>query len=466
MSSWASLGALDGARRIHVALQRRCTREARALFNALDTLNTADHGRIEQGWSDVVGELGPAELRAVGRKLATLDGRSADEALVEAAAALIVLDAWHAAHPARLSWHPLRLGAEDRFGADDEVWFLIPPARGPATELARDAGDLGLDLDARLGLRCRVVRALDPKERSVRFLETPAALGALLRPGFGELIVMMGAPAAGLQMSTVSEPARRDLRGRIPYRFVGFQGPSDLEAAIVAVGRLLDAADTAGAHVLMLPELEVPPPLLTWIEAELRRRRSTLGLVVAGSYHVEHEGRVRNRAVVLAGWGDRLWQHDKWVDFVIPAAEAAHLPADTLAALGIDERGGHEDIERGDELVIADLPIGRLAVGICLDFCGGELTPLLIEAGVNLVMVPSMTSSTDAFKAVAESLGSRTNARVWISNSGWLRGELRLVGSCASAMSYRPRRRGWVAGDFSPDVVIWCSNGEVKCWTP
>jgi predicted amidohydrolase len=124
---------------------------------------------------------------------------------------------------------------------------------------------------------------------------------------------------------------------------------------------------------------------------------------------------------VLDGFGNVLFVQDKCVWYRLPAEQAT--PA-LCGSLGIDERGGHEDIALCREIQILDSPLGRLATPICIDFCGDELRDLLVEAQVNLLLIPAMTPEMRPFRERARDLGTQSRAATFVANSAWLHQQL------------------------------------------
>lgn len=264
----------------------------------------------------------------------------------------------------------------------------------------------------------------------------PAAVDLALEgvAGGDDLVVAFASPASAAKLRTEGDKLRRAPDGRVPYRFV--EADSDLDAELAAI---VAACSELGARVLVLPELEVPPWSLVRLRRHLFdafRRQGTLALVIAGSWHLNVGGHLRNRATVLSGWGDDAWFHDKLAIYGIPAAEAATMPEAVRELLGIDEQGGREDVGPGAELHVRDLRLGRLAVATCLDFCGGGLDDLFVGAGVNLLFVPAMTSSTAPFRERAKLLGERAGTWAWVANSGWW------SGAASATRSWRRDGRG------------------------
>jgi len=103
---------------------------------------------------------------------------------------------------------------------------------------------------------------------------------------------------------------------------------------------------------------------------------------------------------------------------------AQEMGKDLCLKLGIDERGGFEDIRSSTEVVIADCALGRLATPICLDFCGDELRELFIGTRTNLLLVPAMTPRIRDFRERARELGTHCRGSTFVVNSAWLVGQL------------------------------------------
>jgi hypothetical protein len=111
-----------------------------------------------------------------------------------------------------------------------------------------------------------------------------------------------------------------------------------------------------------------------------------------------------------------------------------------LSRLGIDERGGYEDIALGRTLEVLDLSMGRLVTPICLDFCGDELRDLLIACAVNFCLVPAMTPEMAPFQQRAYDLGTWNRATTFVVNSAWLAKQLGKLAPEYLAHAYVPAR--------------------------
>jgi len=124
----------------------------------------------------------------------------------------------------------------------------------------------------------------------------------------------------------------------------------------------------------------------------------------------------------LGGSGGLLSTQDKCAAYNLPGAQVTPHLGQTL---GLDERGGCEDITQSEVLEVLDTPLGRLATPICLDFCGEQLRDLLVDACVNLLFVPAMTPQMKPFVDRARDLGTQNRAATFAVNSTWL---LRQIG--------------------------------------
>ncbi|MCZ4267463.1 hypothetical protein O4H48_06115 [Rhodobacteraceae bacterium G21628-S1] len=160
-------------------------------------------------------------------------------------------------------------------------------------------------------------------------------------------------------------------------------------------GAVADRCDT-----LVWPELTMPPERVEQVRSLLRK--SSLNgdrpaVVVAGSWHVEDEKRIRNRSEVLDGRGEQLLSFDKCL---------AYMKRGT-------PDGGAEDIEPGEvvQLLLAEDEL--IVFMICLDFCHVNREALLRACDASLVIVTSMgeRSTIREHTARAASLKTTNNTR-------------------------------------------------------
>jgi predicted amidohydrolase len=192
------------------------------------------------------------------------------------------------------------------------------------------------------------------------------------------------------------------------------------EQQLSALHEALQLATAEGAAILVLPELRMPPPLLTAAKKFLRDQivddEQGLLLVAAGSWHVEDNGR-HNRCVVLNQFGEELWTHDKLREYVITKENVEDAP-EFFKQIGVGEGGGSEAILRGRRLEFYDSVIGRVATAICVGFFSQEIEPLLQASEANVLLVPAMTPSITALEARAEALVHSQHAATFVANCG------------------------------------------------
>jgi hypothetical protein len=158
----------------------------------------------------------------------------------------------------------------------------------------------------------------------------------------------------------------------------------------------LEQALSAECDVLAWPELTVPPERLQSIRAALKRDpladRRRIPLSVAGSWHVEIDGRRVNRTEILQGRGRPLASYDKRREFTF-------------------ERR-HEEILAGERLLVIVTEERLISVAICLDFCDDCADDVYDWLNVDLVLVPSMgdVKTLEAQHRSAKGMQSRQGA--------------------------------------------------------
>lgn len=122
---------------------------------------------------------------------------------------------------------------------------------------------------------------------------------------------------------------------------------------------------------------------------------------------------------------------------------AATLPSELLAELGIDARGGEEDIRPAKTLFVFDAPFARIAVPICLDYFSTDLRSVWVDAAVNLFFVPAMSPELTEFEHCARDLGTAARATTFVCNSAWLLAKLgHDDDDPRHALAYLPARGG------------------------
>jgi hypothetical protein len=177
--------------------------------------------------------------------------------------------------------------------------------------------------------------------------------------------------------------------------FFWFQ-PKDAERQDRVARALLENAVMAEATVVLFPEL-CSTAGAAWLGLE--SLPSPIRLLVAGSHHVEVNGRRRNQALArLRGRRAPLrhWKNFRYVDKVL----------------------GREDIyEDTPRLTVYFSGGWSLAILICKDFLVETVRQMLEALAVSLVLVPSMTGSTTPFEGFVPLLTQTHQAFVMMANS-------------------------------------------------
>lgn len=168
--------------------------------------------------------------------------------------------------------------------------------------------------------------------------------------------------------------------------------PADLGAQHARIDKLISAAASDGAAVVVLPELSVTPAMASrlhrWVERDDGPR-----LLVAGSYHTadHRRGRPPGRHNIAVAWARG---HEQ------PIEHYKHSPAD---------RPLLEDIqpEARPELHIYVIDGWHLVVAVCRDLLNPEAIHTLVSAGANLVLAPAMSETLLPFGGqIAHLVGS------------------------------------------------------------
>ena len=167
--------------------------------------------------------------------------------------------------------------------------------------------------------------------------------------------------------------------------------------------RQLGAAYDDGCFAAMWPELTITPPLLELIQGTLVHRalsedsRTSLQLVVAGSWHIKEGNKVSNVATVLNGYGDVLLQYRK----VLPYH---------------DREIGTEAIEPAIDVPVLVTDDHLVGFGICKDFCDQGIMLAFADLDVDLVLVPSMGNSVtmDGHQSTAKRMRTTFGTRAFV----------------------------------------------------
>jgi nitrilase len=170
-------------------------------------------------------------------------------------------------------------------------------------------------------------------------------------------------------------------------------GP-DVAPNLATAGRLIAEAAAAGAQLVALPEYfpligatdadrlaareaDGAGPIQDFLAATTRRHGIWL---VGGSIPLlaQDPGKLRNSCLVFDAQGKRVCRYDKIHLFGFRKGEEAYDEAAT--------------IERGDQVVAFDSPLGRVGVAICYDLRFPELFRALGE--LNLLVLPAAFTET------------------------------------------------------------------------
>ena len=172
-------------------------------------------------------------------------------------------------------------------------------------------------------------------------------------------------------------------------------------------------------HILVFPELSVDPRRRGFLRAALKTLRpNPLLAVFAGSFHISDDGDPvpYNQAIVWDGRGASLWEHLKRGRYRLSRGQLA-LPATRTFFPKMPETPvgpAWERIRKGNELVVVDTRLGRLALLVCADALEPEREHLDIIGRIrpDLVVIIAMSPKTAEF--------DRARARLVSQNIGVL----------------------------------------------
>lgn len=170
---------------------------------------------------------------------------------------------------------------------------------------------------------------------------------------------------------------------------------SDVLANLAQARRLLEQAAASGARLVVLPEnfaamgrrdiaemgraeAQGYGPILPWLKLAARDLKLW---IVAGTLPLppadEPGGKVTACSLLLDEHGEQVARYDKLHLFDVDVA---------------DNRGRYresDDYAPGNNVVVADTPVGRLGMSVCYDLRFPELYSALREAGAELITAPS-----------------------------------------------------------------------------
>jgi hypothetical protein len=174
-------------------------------------------------------------------------------------------------------------------------------------------------------------------------------------------------------------------------------------------------AREAACFTVVWPELTMPPRLRTHLVGALKRTvgpgAGDLKAAVAGSWHERDGEAYVNEAVVVNGFGKRLFRYRKIIPY-------------------IDGKNIQEGIRSGTSIPVLVTDEGLVAVAICRDFCERK-RPHFPGLDVDFVLVPSLgdPAALEGNEATAGDMNLRHGTRSFV------------VQQC---LPREPDRLGWV----------------------
>lgn len=169
-------------------------------------------------------------------------------------------------------------------------------------------------------------------------------------------------------------------------------GPN-VNSNLIEAGRLINDAVSKGAELIVLPENfaflgHAEADILNIAEADndgpiqdflAKQAKSNNVWIVGGTVPIkaadaEH---VRSACMVFNAQGERVARYDK-----------IHL-FDVHIDVSNESYNESETTEAGDEVVVVETPFGKMGVAICYDLRFPELFRHMLDAGMELIVMPS-----------------------------------------------------------------------------
>jgi hypothetical protein len=166
--------------------------------------------------------------------------------------------------------------------------------------------------------------------------------------------------------------------------------------APACIAEHLREARAAECYAIVWGELTMPDANVDLVRESLSagaiEGRGPLRYLVAGSWHCEIEGQVRNAAQILDGFGEPLFTVLKWAKFTVADKLEAIAPGSEVHVL-VGE----------DELMV---------VAICRDFLQATTDLPYLRLNVDVAIVPSMIASIDERATLAGHAATANTMRV------------------------------------------------------
>ncbi len=218
------------------------------------------------------------------------------------------------------------------------------------------------------------------------------------------------------KLETDESPGDDDL---LPFSFSRAMRPAEYNDR---VKQQFEALLEKVPDVMILPELFTPPDLRETLIASFNEKKKQMRgssysgtvLFLTGSFHEAIEGKLYNRAKVIAASGKLLADVRKMNRFILYSKRGFEGELAPFREIHGVERNAYDE----RKIMLFDTAWGRIAFFICIDFLIDPIAHILVDRCVDIIFVMAMTPNPAGGKFIRrmQELAERNGAAVIVCN--------------------------------------------------
>ncbi|PCI30320.1 MAG: hypothetical protein COB67_02270 [SAR324 cluster bacterium] len=286
---------------------------------------------------------------------------------------------------------------------------------GESSRLSQDSGYFSSTLAGTLLEHHCVIQNKQVDSKDILFInqEDSHILSNFYRSleGLEDLTIGLAACDEGFHPVVKTSPGQK---GKVGFQYTEMQSPIT-GGVQKRLNEILEESLSQAVNILIFPELTIDAGSCEQIKNWLQERNDDgiIRLVVAGSFHyMSQEGHLVNRAIMLDGFGNELWTHDKQKAFKL----TDHNITSCQKKLRSKNKDGNlrdffglqagdcleEPIWCDSPITFVDTPIGRMSTLICLDYLLPKIGTILGRVPCHYLWVPIMAFGARDFHHMAK----------------------------------------------------------------